>query len=102
MSALLYSVAAIVDIGWPHAPDLPKSVNYSAAISMAVVVLAGLPYLTFSNFAETWSDASSSATVCWGQARRPPRPKRLQSASRFNSCAIIRAPSLIRSASMEE
>ena len=45
VSALCYGVLAIVNIGWPRAPETPWFINYSVVLSTAVVISAGLAYL---------------------------------------------------------
>ena len=45
VAALCYGVLAIVNIGWPRAPETPWFINYSVALSTAVVISAGLAYL---------------------------------------------------------
>ena len=45
IAALGYGVLAIVNIGWPRASETPWFINYSVALSTAVVISAGLAYL---------------------------------------------------------
>jgi amino acid transporter len=43
--ALVYGIAAIINIGWPRTPDQPWYLDYGTIVSTLVVIGAGLVYL---------------------------------------------------------
>ena len=43
--ALIYGVAAIINIGWPRTPDQPWYLDYGTIVSTLVVIAAGIIYL---------------------------------------------------------
>jgi len=45
VNPLVYGLAAIIDIGWPRAPDAAWYANYAVLLSTAVVVASGLLYM---------------------------------------------------------
>jgi len=47
VGALVYGVAAIVEMVWPRAPQDPWYSNYGMLLGTAVVVLSGLSYMAF-------------------------------------------------------
>jgi amino acid transporter len=45
VGALMYGILAIINIGWPRAPETAWFINYGVVFSTAVVAAAGLIYL---------------------------------------------------------
>ncbi|WP_395109341.1 APC family permease [Actinomadura sp. SCN-SB] len=45
VAALVYGVAAMINMSWPRTPDVPWYDNYIVPLSAAIVIVAGLAYM---------------------------------------------------------
>lgn len=45
VAALVYGIAAIINIAWPRTPDAPWYDNYIVLVMSALVISAGLLYM---------------------------------------------------------